>query len=188
MVVGKYCGTTVPGDPLLSTHNTLYFWFYSNAQTNGKGFQVVWQTTDPGEILGFTCSCAFFPITCIHSYLKISNFLDKVWNTFLNQSLSVKCVVVTSPVRHTAICRLLVTLVTTRSILTATGQSKCYLATWCNCYSAPLLWRHTKTALTIFWRFVSLFTCYKCLAIYLSGFYFGCFFEFLLQKILSGPN
>nr|XP_026695897.1 cubilin-like [Ciona intestinalis] len=45
--IGKYCDTTVPGDPLTSTHNLLYFWFVSNAQNNYKGFQVVWQTGDP---------------------------------------------------------------------------------------------------------------------------------------------
>ncbi|CAK8682879.1 unnamed protein product [Clavelina lepadiformis] len=55
--IGKYCGTTKPGDPLVSTHNLLYFWFISNSQNNAKGFQVVWQTREPecgGDISGQT--------------------------------------------------------------------------------------------------------------------------------------
>ncbi len=49
-MIGKYCGTTAPGDNgnLNSTHNQIYLWFHSDNSVNADGFKVTWQAADPG--------------------------------------------------------------------------------------------------------------------------------------------
>ena len=46
--IGKYCGTDSPGN-ITSTHDQLYFWFYTDASVSGGGFRVVWNARDPGK-------------------------------------------------------------------------------------------------------------------------------------------
>jgi len=46
-MLGKYCGSSPP-EELFSSHNSLYFWFYSNHVTTG-GFTVQWESQDPGK-------------------------------------------------------------------------------------------------------------------------------------------
>ncbi|CAM9531973.1 unnamed protein product [Lampetra fluviatilis] len=45
-MLGKFCGTTVPSE-LISSHNTLYFWFRSDHSVNAGGFTVVWESRAP---------------------------------------------------------------------------------------------------------------------------------------------
>jgi cubilin len=47
-MIGKYCGRSAPA-AFNSTHNQLYFWFKSDASISGIGFNVSWQSADPGE-------------------------------------------------------------------------------------------------------------------------------------------
>ncbi|OWK59671.1 Cubilin, partial [Lonchura striata] len=52
-MLGKYCGFPGPTE-LLSSHNSLYFWLYSNHTITG-GFTVHWESQDPecgGELTG----------------------------------------------------------------------------------------------------------------------------------------
>ncbi|XP_041824165.1 cubilin [Melanotaenia boesemani] len=45
-MMGKYCGENNPAE-LLSSHNSLYFWFRSDHSISGGGFTVVWESQDP---------------------------------------------------------------------------------------------------------------------------------------------
>ncbi|KAG7219563.1 hypothetical protein INR49_018990 [Caranx melampygus] len=45
-MIGKYCGQNNPQE-LLSSHNSLYFWFRSDHSVNAGGFTVAWQSQDP---------------------------------------------------------------------------------------------------------------------------------------------
>ncbi|XP_072174323.1 cubilin-like [Diadema setosum] len=44
--IGKFCGTDQP-DNITSTHDTLYFWFFTDASVNSGGFKIVWSARDP---------------------------------------------------------------------------------------------------------------------------------------------
>ncbi|XP_064190205.1 cubilin [Anguilla rostrata] len=44
--LGRYCGTSAPAE-LLSSHNSLYFWFRSDHSVNAGGFTVAWQAQLP---------------------------------------------------------------------------------------------------------------------------------------------
>lgn len=44
--LGKYCGQSSPAE-LLSSHNSLYFWFRSDHVVSGGGFTVAWQSQAP---------------------------------------------------------------------------------------------------------------------------------------------
>ncbi|KPP69550.1 cubilin-like, partial [Scleropages formosus] len=46
-MLGRYCGTAAPAE-LLSSHNTMYFWFRSDHSINAGGFTVAWQEQTPG--------------------------------------------------------------------------------------------------------------------------------------------
>ncbi|XP_072020163.1 LOW QUALITY PROTEIN: cubilin-like [Amphiura filiformis] len=53
--IGRYCNANPPphGDPIRSTHDQLYFWFFSDASISGTGFKIQWRSVDPvcgGEI------------------------------------------------------------------------------------------------------------------------------------------
>uniref|UniRef100_A0A8B9TLQ1 Cubilin n=1 Tax=Anas platyrhynchos TaxID=8839 RepID=A0A8B9TLQ1_ANAPL len=53
-MLGKYCGSTPPTE-LFSSHNSLYFWLYSNHAITDGGFTVQWESRDPecgGELTG----------------------------------------------------------------------------------------------------------------------------------------
>uniref|UniRef100_A0A8C0FEB1 Cubilin n=1 Tax=Bubo bubo TaxID=30461 RepID=A0A8C0FEB1_BUBBB len=53
-MLGKYCGPSPPAE-LFSSHNSLYFWFYSNHTITTGGFTVRWESRDPecgGELTG----------------------------------------------------------------------------------------------------------------------------------------
>ncbi|NXY67496.1 CUBN protein, partial [Glareola pratincola] len=53
-MLGKYCGSSPPAE-LFSSHNSLYFWFYSNRTITAGGFTVQWESRDPecgGELTG----------------------------------------------------------------------------------------------------------------------------------------
>uniref|UniRef100_A0A8C8BEW9 Cubilin n=1 Tax=Otus sunia TaxID=257818 RepID=A0A8C8BEW9_9STRI len=53
-ILGKYCGSSPPAE-LFSSHNSLYFWFYSNHAITTGGFTVWWESRDPecgGELTG----------------------------------------------------------------------------------------------------------------------------------------
>ncbi|NWR74432.1 CUBN protein, partial [Centropus unirufus] len=53
-MLGKYCGSSRPAE-LFSSHNSLYFWFYSNHAITAEGFTVRWESRDPecgGELTG----------------------------------------------------------------------------------------------------------------------------------------
>ncbi|XP_029110994.1 cubilin [Scleropages formosus] len=45
-MLGRYCGTAAPAE-LLSSHNTMYFWFRSDHSINAGGFTVAWQEQTP---------------------------------------------------------------------------------------------------------------------------------------------
>ncbi|NXY42567.1 CUBN protein, partial [Ceuthmochares aereus] len=45
-MLGKYCGLSAPAE-LFSSHNSLYFWFYSNHAITTEGFTVQWESRDP---------------------------------------------------------------------------------------------------------------------------------------------
>ncbi|XP_066485218.1 cubilin [Tiliqua scincoides] len=45
-LLGKYCGSSHP-EELLSSHNSLYFWFYSSSRNNEGGFTVHWESRQP---------------------------------------------------------------------------------------------------------------------------------------------
>ncbi|MEE6466793.1 hypothetical protein FKM82_007054 [Ascaphus truei] len=61
-MIGKYCGTTVPGE-LFSSHNALYFWFRSDHSTNAGGFRISWESQQPecGGQLSETHGSVFSP-------------------------------------------------------------------------------------------------------------------------------
>ncbi|XP_010155518.1 PREDICTED: cubilin, partial [Eurypyga helias] len=53
-MLGKYCGSSPP-EELFSSHNSLYFWFYSSHTVTAGGFTVQWESRDPecgGELTG----------------------------------------------------------------------------------------------------------------------------------------
>ncbi|NWR90257.1 CUBN protein, partial [Furnarius figulus] len=53
-MLGKYCGSSTPAE-LFSSHNSLYFWLYSNNTITAGGFTVHWESRDPecgGELTG----------------------------------------------------------------------------------------------------------------------------------------
>ncbi|XP_023016013.2 cubilin [Leptinotarsa decemlineata] len=54
--LGRFCGKTLPlGGNFLTTHNSIYLWFRSNADVSGKGFELTWRAVDPkcgGTIAG----------------------------------------------------------------------------------------------------------------------------------------
>ncbi|XP_067869413.1 cubilin isoform X2 [Heterodontus francisci] len=45
-IIGRYCGTTVPKE-LVSSDNSLYFWFSSDVSGNSDGFKVAWDSREP---------------------------------------------------------------------------------------------------------------------------------------------
>lgn len=49
-MLGKYCGSSHP-EMLLSSHNSLYFWFYSDRRINDGGFTVHWASQQPGKTM-----------------------------------------------------------------------------------------------------------------------------------------
>ncbi|KAJ6666703.1 hypothetical protein lerEdw1_020427 [Lerista edwardsae] len=54
-MLGKYCGSSHP-EELLSSHNSLYIWFYSDHRINDGGFTVHWASQQPecGGVLNTT--------------------------------------------------------------------------------------------------------------------------------------
>uniref|UniRef100_A0A3Q3W0B5 Cubilin n=1 Tax=Mola mola TaxID=94237 RepID=A0A3Q3W0B5_MOLML len=44
--IGKYCGENNPQE-LLSSHNSLYFWFRTDHSVSAGGFTIAWQSQDP---------------------------------------------------------------------------------------------------------------------------------------------
>ncbi|EEC11904.1 cubilin, putative [Ixodes scapularis] len=45
--LGRYCGTTLRGKNLASTHDSLFLWFKTDSSVTGVGFALDWITTDP---------------------------------------------------------------------------------------------------------------------------------------------
>lgn len=53
-IVGRYCGDqTFPSGYFLTTHHQLFLWFRSDHSVAGQGFELVWNTTDPGDIYNY---------------------------------------------------------------------------------------------------------------------------------------
>jgi len=47
--IGKFCGETLPnGGTIMSTHNEVTLVFSSDYSATGLGFEMMWNTTDPG--------------------------------------------------------------------------------------------------------------------------------------------
>lgn len=47
--LGRFCGTILPkGGVIITTHHQIYLWFKSDHSVTGEGFQLDWNTTDPG--------------------------------------------------------------------------------------------------------------------------------------------
>ncbi|XP_054027363.1 cubilin [Dryobates pubescens] len=53
-MLGKYCGSSAPAE-LFSSHNSLYFWFYSSQTISAGAFTAQWESREPecgGELTG----------------------------------------------------------------------------------------------------------------------------------------
>jgi cubilin len=49
-MIGRFCGDTLPkGGNIITTHNQLYLWFRSDNSTAHEGFELSWESIDPGE-------------------------------------------------------------------------------------------------------------------------------------------
>lgn len=49
-MIGRYCGNNLPrGGNIISTHNQLYLWFRSDNSTAHDGFELSWESIDPGK-------------------------------------------------------------------------------------------------------------------------------------------
>jgi len=49
-VIGRFCGDEIfTNGNFISTHNQLYLWFRSDHSVAGHGFQLEWNTIDPGK-------------------------------------------------------------------------------------------------------------------------------------------
>lgn len=46
--LGRFCGNTLLGKSIVSTHEKVFLWFKSDSSVGGEGFQVDWTTSDPG--------------------------------------------------------------------------------------------------------------------------------------------
>lgn len=50
--IGRFCGETAPsGGVIKSTHNQLYLWLRADDTDHSGGFQLKWQSEQPGKIL-----------------------------------------------------------------------------------------------------------------------------------------
>lgn len=48
-MIGRFCGGSLPkGGNVVSTHNSMYLWFRSDNSTTSEGFELEWNTIDPG--------------------------------------------------------------------------------------------------------------------------------------------
>ncbi|XP_066598353.1 cubilin-like [Prorops nasuta] len=54
--IGRYCGSSLPNNgTIISSHNALYFWFYSDSSKSGRGFSFQWTSIEPvcgGDLTG----------------------------------------------------------------------------------------------------------------------------------------
>jgi len=51
-MIGRFCGKKLPkSGNIISTHNTLFFWFRSDNTSAHEGFQLTWNAIDPGNYL-----------------------------------------------------------------------------------------------------------------------------------------
>lgn len=51
-MIGRFCGTTKPkGGSFVSTHNQLYLWFRSDNSTAHDGFELSWESVNPGKFM-----------------------------------------------------------------------------------------------------------------------------------------
>jgi CUB domain len=49
-MIGRFCGSTLPkGGNIITTHNQLYLWFRSDNSTSSDGFELSWESIDPGK-------------------------------------------------------------------------------------------------------------------------------------------
>lgn len=49
-MIGRFCGKSLPKNGnIISTHNQLYLWFRSDNSTAHEGFELSWESIDPGE-------------------------------------------------------------------------------------------------------------------------------------------
>lgn len=57
----RFCGSELPkGGNIISTQNTLYLWFRSDNSSAHDGFELTWNSIDPGNMLFCHWSILFF--------------------------------------------------------------------------------------------------------------------------------
>lgn len=71
-MLGKYCGSTPPTE-LFSSHNSLYFWLYSNHAITDGGFTVQWESRDPGKFDEMSGN-----LMCSHLWSKMNDLLTLI--------------------------------------------------------------------------------------------------------------
>lgn len=53
-MIGRFCGSELPKNGnFISTHNQVYLWFRSDNSTAHSGFELSWESMDPGKFLFF---------------------------------------------------------------------------------------------------------------------------------------
>jgi cubilin len=72
--LGRFCGNSLPkGGVIITTHHQIYLWFKSDHSVTGEGFQLDWNTTNPGFkqfysafvlVIKILCKLIIFMIVC----------------------------------------------------------------------------------------------------------------------------